>query len=724
MKKFIALFLASLPVLLMGQATLPTSWNAEGTPPTGWTTSGTGSYSQGQTGAGIKLSGTGQHVQIFVADEPGAVSYYIKGQTFEGAGFQGTFSIQESVNGSNWTDMRVLQNTDIDFNTFTQFTDNPNPESRYIRFYFTSKISGSNINLDEITIAQPAAGADAEINLSFDGAPIINNSAISFGGDSNTDTDITIVIENAGTSETLTISNYQITGPDANVFSVKTAITSVAATSSANLVITFSPVNAGTHTATLTFDNNDDNENPGVIILNGFGDGLATEPTGSPSNIASNINKSYRIIGNFTPAQAEGHVVILLDSPTAPQYPADGTSYQVGDVINNARVIGVGDINTFVIKNVLANTTYAIAVFAYNGTGEFTNYNPNPAYTTITSAGTMMPVGEYTGIDRNNPTFISDLHTKVYPHQQIFYSNYDDTYIKKFAARDTIDGKKVITCVYTSDLYMYTEPFTFDQFSREHSFPFSWMPHTDQETASYSDVHNLYPANQNQANAIRSNYPLGEVVNVISTFKDGTYGTNDKGQNVYEPRDEHKGDAARAIFYMSIAYHGENNENWSLPNFIGPFTPYGQDQNVLKAWHFNDLPDAKDIARNDFIDSLQGNRNPFVDMPELVCGIDFRDMSWITDEAPCTTTAINEYQNDLVFTNRLTHNSLIINMTGSTLEKVNIKVFNTNGQEVLNKSNMVLFNGNNNVPTHNLAAGVYLIKIIGNEINASNKVIK
>ena len=725
MKKIIALCLASLPVLLMGQATLPTSWNAEGTAPTGWTTSGTGSYSQGQTGAGIKMNGTNQYVQIFVADEPGAVSYYIKGQTFEGASFQGTFSIQESVNGSSWTNMRVLQNTDIDFNTFTQFTDNPNADSRYIRFYFTNKISGSNINLDEINIAQPAAGADAEINISFDGEPVINNTAINFGGDVNADTDITIAIENAGTSEALTIANYQITGTDASAFAVKTQVTSVAATSTENLVITFSPTVAGSHTATLTFDNNDDNENPGIIILNGFGDGLASEPAGSPSNVASNINKSYRIVGNFTPAVAEGHIALLLANETAAQTPADGTVYQVGDVINDARVIAVGDINTFTIKNVLAATDYTVAVFAYNGSGEFINYNANPGVATITSAATMMPAGEYSNIDRQNPTFISDLHNKVFPHQQIFYSNYDDTYINKFAARDTVDGKKVITCVYTSDLYMYTPPFTFDVFSREHSYPFSWMPHTSQEVPSYSDVHNLYPANQDQANAIRSNYPLGEVVNVSSTFKDGKYGTNDKGQTVYEPRDEHKGDAARAIFYMAIAYQGENNEDWSLPSFIGPFTPYGQDQNVLKAWHFNDLPDGKDIARNDFIDSLQGNRNPFVDMPELVCGIDFRDMSWITDEAPCTTTDISAASiNDVVFTSRFTNNSLVVNMTGSSLEKVNISLFNINGQEVFNKTNMVVFNGNNSIPTNNLASGIYLVKINANQINSSNKVVK
>ena len=67
-------------------------------------------------------------------------------------------------------------------------------------------------------------------------------------------------------------------------------------------------------------------------------------------------------------------------------------------------------------------------------------------------------------------------------------------------------------------------------------------------------------------------------------------------QLVYEPRESHKGNAARAIFYMAIAYDFELN---------GDLDSDGQDQDLLKDWHFADLPDNYEIARQEFIFNQQ-----------------------------------------------------------------------------------------------------------------------
>ena len=85
-------------------------------------------------------------------------------------------------------------------------------------------------------------------------------------------------------------------------------------------------------------------------------------------------------------------------------------------------------------------------------------------------------------------------------------------------------------------------------------------------------------------------------------------------QIVYEPRDAHKGNAARAMMYMSIAYNNQNN-NWIFPSV--------QSQEIIKKWHFQDPPDNYEIARQEYIYWLQGNRNPFIDHPEYACYIDF-----------------------------------------------------------------------------------------------------
>ena len=51
-----------------------------------------------------------------------------------------------------------------------------------------------------------------------------------------------------------------------------------------------------------------------------------------------------------------------------------------------------------------------------------------------------------------------------------------------------------------------------------------------------------------------------------------------------------------------------------------------QDVELLVSWHEADPPDAYDVARNDYVQSIQQNRNPFVDHPEYVDYIDFHTL--------------------------------------------------------------------------------------------------
>lgn len=82
---------------------------------------------------------------------------------------------------------------------------------------------------------------------------------------------------------------------------------------------------------------------------------------------------------------------------------------------------------------------------------------------------------------------------------------------------------------------------------------------------------------------------------------------NADGIVVFEPRDDHKGDVARAMFYMSVRYW------WVIPDEM---------EAALRDWHTLDPPDDDERARNDRIQEAQGNRNPFVDRPEAVDEID------------------------------------------------------------------------------------------------------
>lgn len=169
-----------------------------------------------------------------------------------------------------------------------------------------------------------------------------------------------------------------------------------------------------------------------------------------------------------------------------------------------------------------------------------------------------------------------------------------------------------------------------DCYNREHSFPRSWFGGSNEPMNS--DVHHIF-ASDGYVNSKRSSFPYGEVGSASYTSQNGSkLGTAASGLGhagtVFEPIDEFKGDIARAHFYMATRYQNviggwENNstsvdavlngsndqvfENWMLK--------------LLKSWHAQDPVSQKELDRNEAAHAYQGNRNPFVDHPQLVTEI-------------------------------------------------------------------------------------------------------
>jgi hypothetical protein len=320
---------------------------------------------------------------------------------------------------------------------------------------------------------------------------------------------------------------------------------------------------------------------------------------------------------------------------------------------------------------------------------------------------TMMPASYYTGVSTTSPTFVADLHALTNPHDMQFYSNYGNLMVKGFYARDTTMDRRVVTCVYSGENKIYTEPFDFtaNGYSREHTYCHSWMPtEPAQSLPEYNDYHHLFPTNQNNANALRSNYPLGEVVTVSQSFLDCDFGLDANGNLVFEPRDEHKGDAARAMMYEAICYTTVSGNNWGFPNPISGSINYGQDQAVLKQWHFQDPPSNFEIARNDYVDSLQENRNPFVDSIDFVCFVNFNNMSY---EALGCTADVEEALNAgfFVYPNPA-KDVLSLNVNATTISAY--EILDMQGRKVLEGTveNQVLVKINIDA----LRSGSYIVK--------------
>jgi hypothetical protein len=400
------------------------------------------------------------------------------------------------------------------------------------------------------------------------------------------------------------------------------------------LTINFTPSSAGTRTAVLLISNNDADEATYAINLYGIGGSYASEPASQPTNLTFSNIKTYRFTGSYSPTNAEGYLVLRKKGSPITDVPTDGTIYERGDNIGESQVVFSANSTSFTPNNIVASATYYFSVFAYNGDGTYRNYlTTAPLTANATTPTTMMPTDYYTGISTASNTFVADLHAKVNPHDMLYYSDYANTMVRLFAARDTTMNRRVITCVYSGENKIYTEPFDFtaNGYSREHTFCHNWMPTNPADALpEYNDYHHLFPTNQNDVNAVRSNYPLGKIVTVTSSYMGSKYGTDANGHKVFEPRDEHKGDAARAMMYESICYTTVSGNTWNFPTNISSSIPYGQDQYILKQWHFQDPPDGWEIARNDFIDSLQGNRNPFIDSVDYACYVNFSNMTYET----------------------------------------------------------------------------------------------
>ena len=700
MKKNIAFTVLLVLLSFMGntQAVLPTSWSFTTTNlPTGWSESGTMFYAaSGNTPPAMKFDNTGDYLLINFNSNAGNLTYYLTGNSFAG----GTFTVEESNLGSVWTTLH--SHTSPPSATYAMFTDVPLATTRFIRFIYTNKVSG-NIGVDDVNITIGAATPEQEINVKQGATTIVSGGSYFTSSSLASMTPSTFTIENLGTLNTLNIASATISGTNAADFSVASFPSSVLATSTGNLILNFTPAASGTRTAVLTIASNDADEASYILNLNGVGGTLSTEPSSQASNLVFSNVKTYRINASFTgTAAVDGYLVLRKKGSPITGVPVDGTVYQRGDIVGDAQVVFSRNSTSFTPNNIIAGTTYYFAVYTYNGPNNFRNYNTTaPLLGNSTTPATMLPASYYSTLNTGNSSFATNLHALVNPHQVQYYSYYANTMIYSFEARDTTLDRRVVTCVYSGENKIYTEPFDWSSngYSREHTYCHSWMP-TNPATAlpEYSDYHHLFPTNLNDVNIVRSNNALGIVVNVTSTYLGSKYGTDANGQTVFEPRDEHKGDAARAMMYEAICYTTISGNSWALPSY--------QNQYLLKQWHFQDPPDNWEIARNDFIDSLQNNRNPFVDSIDYACFVNFSNMTY---EPLACEASINELLNNgfITYPNP-SKDEINLHVDATTISSYQIIDFQ--GRVVLSAdvNNLALVKAN----ISKLNAGTYLVKVV------------
>jgi hypothetical protein len=466
---------------------------------------------------------------------------------------------------------------------------------------------------------------------------------------------------------------------------------------------------------------------------------MSAEPTAQPSNLTFSNIKSFNYNVTFTAASPapSGYLVLRSEGSAPTAAPVDGVAYVVGDVVGNAVVMSAGTATTYLQRSVIANRIYHYAVYSFNGTSTTRNYRQAaPLIGSVTSLATME--GTYfSAINPANSTLIADLQTRVRtPYTKVSYDLFDETMVTEFASREAPGGQRSLLCIYSGQTQNYSGTFAWTPntiFSREHTWCVSWMPSGGGTALNeYADQHHLFPVNQNNANAVRSNHPLGEVVTPISTYLQGTYGLDAAGNNVYEPREIHKGDAARSLLYMSLRYHGVSGFNWTfnqLNNVILPgLAEDPQDVATLLTWHATDAPDAYEIARNDYIQSKQLNRNPFIDHPDWVNYINFNTLTY---QAPAQAPMLNgswksqqvekKSAEVIVWPNPSESQA---NLTIDSFEDdvVTLTIFDLTGKMLYNVQSPIVA-GSTTIPleTDALPSGFYVVHVLGEHLREEVK---
>ncbi len=280
--------------------------------------------------------------------------------------------------------------------------------------------------------------------------------------------------------------------------------------------------------------------------------------------------------------------------------------------------------------------------------------------------------GYYERVDTSSCRALrATLHGVIDDHSAVVYSDsgndwtpgdpstYDVWEILNIADEDPLDPSKILD-IYRNESYTKITGGT-GIYNREHVWPnsqgfnnldtldgFPNPPYTDTHMLMASNT--VYNSNRGSRVFATCNPAMTGTCTVDATIANVSNGagggatgyTTPPGHNwytsgqdgnsgSYEPWSFRRGDLARAMLYMDVRFEGGRNsrnfqrepdliltDNRSLITITSGFVAQGYSGLLtpLLAWHNGDLPTVREGIRNAVVESVQGNRNPFVDHPE------------------------------------------------------------------------------------------------------------
>lgn len=212
--------------------------------------------------------------------------------------------------------------------------------------------------------------------------------------------------------------------------------------------------------------------------------------------------------------------------------------------------------------------------------------------------------------------------------------SYRDARKHMFETIDDLDGDNQLVGVYTGTVFHAASIPDHTQVNCEHTWPQSMFDRARMKP----DIHHLYPT-FSVINSTRGNKPFGEIPDNAAgdwcgpgnnrSHRQPTGNIDDFSESNathFEPREAHKGNVARSMFYFATIYEQTNGHSgWQ--QWFNAQLP------TLLQWHTQDAVDAAEIARTHAIAGVQGNVNPFVIDPTLARRV-FGDTNGAPSPAP------------------------------------------------------------------------------------------
>lgn len=181
--------------------------------------------------------------------------------------------------------------------------------------------------------------------------------------------------------------------------------------------------------------------------------------------------------------------------------------------------------------------------------------------------------------------------------QTLSYDGAREMMFQKVDSFTNDQGARVVKSVYSPEFFDVGIGIPRNGVNTEHTWPQTFLKKSGHFDEARADIYHLFPS-EVQINGTRGSLPFRECG--LDNATEGAVCPHGTG---FEPPEQHKGVAARAMFYIAVMY------GLSIDK---------EQEKTLREWSASHPVLKAEQQRAEKIKAVQGNRNPFIEHPEWV----------------------------------------------------------------------------------------------------------